>query len=49
MIMLEKNPDKFLHEIGETFDCSRTCIFNLLKNMKITRKKNDNLQGTRYK
>jgi transposase-like protein len=36
----EKNPDSYLSEAAEAFNCSMTAIFKARKRLKITRKKN---------
>ena len=35
----EEEPDLFLHEIAERFNCSAVAVFNRFKELKITRKK----------
>jgi transposase len=37
---VSENPDAFLREIAEVFNCSTTAVFLALQNLKITRKKN---------
>ena len=39
MKIVEENPDLFLHEIAQKFDCSVVAIFKRLKQQKITLKK----------
>jgi len=39
-IYVAENPDAFLEEIGEAFECSGEAIRLALKKLKITRKKN---------
>ena len=41
----EEHPNAYLKEIGEAFGCSDTAVSKALKRLKITRKKNNNLQG----
>ena len=36
----DENPDSYLFEAAENFDCSTTAIFKAKKRLKITRKKN---------
>ena len=36
---VKENPDAYLHEIAETFQCCQTAIRKALKRLKITRKK----------
>ena len=38
---VDEHPDSYLREIAEAFNCSITGVFNALKRLKITRKKND--------
>ena len=42
---VNKNPDKYLREIAEEFNCTPQAIFYALKRMKITRKKNGTVCG----
>jgi len=42
---LRQHPDAYLKEIAEEFGCSTVAIFKALKRLKISRKKNDTLQG----
>jgi len=39
-IYYEENPDSYLSEAADAFDCSATAIFKAKKRLKITRKKN---------
>jgi len=39
------HPDAYLEEIAEVFGCSDTAIINAFRRLKISRKKNYNLQG----
>lgn len=42
---VEQHPDAYLKEIAEEFNCSEVAIFKALKRLKISRKKNHDLQG----
>jgi len=42
---IERHPDAYLREIAKVFSCSENSIFKALKRLKISRKKNDALQG----
>jgi len=42
---LEHHPDAYLKEMAEEFCCSEVAIFKALKRLKISRKKNYDLQG----
>jgi len=42
---IETNPDSYLEEIAEVFNCTPQAIFYALKRAKITRKKNAKLCG----
>ena len=42
-----KNPDAYLKEIAQEFDCTGVAVFLALRRLKITRKKNDSIQGSR--
>jgi transposase len=37
---ITENPDSYLREIAEVFNCTEPAVFYALKRMKITRKKN---------
>ena len=37
---IQQNPDAYLHELAEKFNCAVSAIFYALKKLKITRKKN---------
>ena len=41
----EDHPDAYLEEIAEAFECSDTAIMNAFRRLKISRKKNDPIQG----
>src|SRR5215469_11539842 len=36
---VEENPDAYLHELAQPFDCTPQAVFYMLKKMKITVKK----------
>lgn len=40
---VEKNPDAFLKEIAEEFNCSASSVLRAMRRLKITRKKNYSL------
>jgi len=40
-----EHPDAYLKEIGDAFGCSGTAVFKALERLKITRKKNQEVQG----
>ena len=42
---LNQHPDSYLKEMSEAFSCSEVAIFKALKRLKISRKKNDSIQG----
>lgn len=42
---LKEHPDAYLREIAAEFSCSENSVFNALKRLNITRKKNDTVQG----
>ena len=42
---LERYPDAYLKEMAEEFGCSDVAILKALRRLKITRKKNDSIQG----
>ncbi|MDR3051257.1 MAG: transposase [Oscillospiraceae bacterium] len=42
---LKEHPDAYLREIAEVFLCTEVAIFKALKRLRISRKKNDSLQG----
>jgi len=42
---VEENPDAYLREIAAEFNCAIHAVEKALKRLKITRKKNHNLQG----
>jgi transposase len=44
---IDKNPDALLEEIAQHFSCSSPSVWQRLKILKITRKKNHTLRGTR--
>ena len=37
---VDKHPDKYLRELAKEFNCSKTCIFDALKKLGYTNKKN---------
>ena len=45
MELLAERPDAYLKEIAEEFGCSDVAVIKAFKRLKITRKKNRNLQG----
>lgn len=42
---LGQHPDAYLKEMAEVFDCTDVAILKALRRLKITRKKNDPIQG----
>jgi len=44
---LKENPDAYLKEIAEEFECSDVAIMKALRRLKISRKKNDSIQGNK--
>jgi len=42
---VEQHPDAYLKEMAEEFGCSDTAVMRALRRLKITRKKNDAVQG----
>ena len=42
---LKQHPDAYLKEMAEEFGCSDVAILKALRRLKISRKKNDSLQG----
>lgn len=42
---IEEHPDAYLKEIADEFGCSTTAVQKALKRIRISRKKNDPLQG----
>lgn len=44
---VQEHPDAFLKEIAEHFDCSISSVWSALKKLKITLKKDHNLQRAR--
>ena len=40
-----EHPDAYLKEIGGAFGCSGTAVFKALRRLRITRKKNEEVQG----
>jgi len=44
---VKEHPDAYLREIAEEFGCSDVAILKALKRLKISRKKNDALQGSK--
>lgn len=42
---IDQHPDAYLKEIAKEFDCSDVAILKALRRLKISRKKNDTLQG----
>ena len=42
---IAENPDRYLREIAEEFNCTDMAIYYALKRLKISRKKNDSLCG----
>ena len=45
-LYVKDNPDAYLREIADVFHCCPTAIRKALQRLKITRKKDDELQGT---
>ena len=43
---LNQHPDAYLKEMAEEFSCTDVAILKALRRLKITRKKNDSVQGT---
>ncbi|GHU80214.1 transposase [Clostridia bacterium] len=43
--VMEEHPDAYLKEIVKEFGCSGVAISKALRRLKITRKKNDSIQG----
>ena len=43
---VEEHPDDFNHERAERFNCNESAIRQAMKRLKITRKKNERIQGT---
>jgi len=46
-IYVQEHPDAYLKEIAQAFECSDTAIVKALKKLKITRKKNAGIRGTK--
>lgn len=44
---VKEHPDAYLREIAEVFGCTDVAVLYALRKLKITRKKNENIQGTR--
>ena len=44
---IAENPDRYLREIAEEFNCTDMAVYYALKRLKITRKKNDTFHGTK--
>jgi len=42
---LDRRPDAYLKEMAEEFGCSDVAVLKALRRLKITRKKNDPVQG----
>ena len=42
----DEHPDAYLKEIAQTFGCSDVAVMKAFRRLKITRKKNHNLQGS---
>ena len=42
---LGQHPDAYLKEMAEEFDCSDVAILKAIRRLKISRKKNDPIQG----
>jgi transposase len=43
---VKQHPDAYLKEIAEAFGCSDVAVLMALRRLKITRKKNDSIQGS---
>jgi len=44
---VEEHPDAYLREIGDIFGCTDEAVRQALGKLRITRKKNENLPGTK--
>ena len=44
-LFLKQHPDAYLKEIASEFGCSDVAILKALRRLKISRKKNDSVQG----